>query len=91
MTTVSCFISEPRLSLTLSGAECFTLSIQINITFLLEYLVDAINCTMFFTMSGFGLGFCNLVRKRPYILFKQHTISRSNMYSLSEVMSGSKV
>jgi len=53
MATLSCLISEPCLLLTLSGAEC--LSLQIKVTFLLEYPVYAINRTMFFTYEWFCL------------------------------------
>ena len=45
-------ISEPRLALTLSGARCLTL--QIKITFLLDYPVYAINRTMFFMYERFS-------------------------------------
>jgi len=57
--TLSCLISEPCLSLTLSGCS----SPQI---FLSEYPVYAINRTMFSHVNGFVLRFWNRMRKRGY-------------------------
>jgi len=74
--------SQPCLALTLSSTEC--LCLQIKITFIFEYLVYAINCTMFFTFETFWFEILESYAKHGY------RVSQRNRYSLYEVVYGCK-
>jgi len=56
----------------------------------LEYLVYAINRTMFFTYEWFWSEILEALCENVVIAFNRYTVSQSNLYSFCEIVCGCK-